>query len=426
MEDVIIVGAGAAGVACAHALSQKSVRFRLLEAQDRVGGRVLSQKDTQSLSPIELGAEFIHGAPKEMLQLLAQFQVPFYDVRDQHLIFNNGKLNERENYWIVFDQIFKKIKTKSRDCTIESFLNSIRSVQQKDRDLFTAYVQGFHAADLNLMGIRALEETSQQKDDSLNGSGLFRPLIAYDLLLTRILESVVPKDRMSFNSLVKKITWQKNKVELAVETGPDRHLQTLSCRKLILTLPIGVLKNSQLEWAPFPDLLNKSLEAIHMGHVQKITFRFRERFWEKLSDKPAAFFHMDPKYDFPTWWTMQPLRTPDLVAWQGGPRAAAMSELKDQERIVLALQTLSRLTRRSLSQLNSEVESIHTHNWSKDPFSQGAYSYVGVNGLGKVKNLSKSIQETIYFAGEGFAPGSGRGTVHGAFKSGIRAAQEVC
>jgi len=151
-----------------------------------------------------------------------------------------------------------------------------------------------------------------------------------------------------------------------------------------------------------------------------MTFRFRNRFWENLSsEKPVSFLHAGPEHFFPTWWSAMPLRSNDLVAWQGGPVAMAMASWKQEKKIQAAFQTLSELSGRSISFLEANCLSCHAHDWSADPFSLGAYSYIKKEGLASARQILKPAQDTIYFAGEGTCFDSTRGTVEGALNSGV-------
>jgi monoamine oxidase len=132
------------------------------------------------------------------------------------------------------------------------------------------------------------------------------------------------------------------------------------------------------------------------------------------------------KHYFPTWWTMCPLRTPLLTAWQGGPKAQELADWPLEKRVEEALKTLAHLSRKSVKWLRQELKGVHTHNWSSDPNSFGAYSYVRKDGVRPAKFLNQPVENTLYFAGEGFCSTEpARGTVHGALESGFKAADKI-
>jgi monoamine oxidase len=102
-----------------------------------------------------------------------------------------------------------------------------------------------------------------------------------------------------------------------------------------------------------------------------------------------------------------------------------MSSWKESEKLMVALETLSSLTQKPLRFLQNELEACYHHDWSQDPFSKGAYSYIRYNGVQKSRQLCKAFDGKIYFAGEATAPGAARGTIHGAWNSGLRAAHQI-
>jgi monoamine oxidase len=97
----------------------------------------------------------------------------------------------------------------------------------------------------------------------------------------------------------------------------------------------------------------------------------------------------------------------------------------ESEAVDKALTTLSVLTRQKRMKLEDLCEDYAFHDWQGDPFSRGAYSYVGVGGDGAPAVLARPVQNTLFFAGEATAPEGRNGTVDGALTSGYRAAEEI-
>jgi monoamine oxidase len=102
-----------------------------------------------------------------------------------------------------------------------------------------------------------------------------------------------------------------------------------------------------------------------------------------------------------------------------------MSHWSDERRIAAALETLAYITGIKTRTLEKEFVAQHFHDWSNDPYARGAYSYIPCGGFRKWKRLCTPFDETLFFAGEATAPGPERGTVHGALRSGERAAKQV-
>ncbi len=127
------------------------------------------------------------------------------------------------------------------------------------------------------------------------------------------------KSQLLLNSQLKKVFIHKGSIELEVLNLKSKRTRQFKSSLVVLTMPLGVLQKSILFEPPLP-MLEKILSTLHMGHVQRITFEFKERFWEKLSDKPIGFLHSNKDHYFPAWWTQMPRRTPYLTAWQGAPK----------------------------------------------------------------------------------------------------------
>lgn len=422
--DVLILGAGAAGLACARDLYQKSPNsnMTILEARSQPGGRIRTLYSPHNV-PMELGAEFMHGASPEILHLAEKFALPFYDVCDHHLFLKNGRLKKIPKFFEQLDKLMPA-KDSARDKTIELYLHR-KKLSATWRDLFRTFVEGFHGADLDIMGIRGLASAMETEESDLNGCEIFRFTGGYDLLIKGLTESLDPTS-FRFCTQVEAIDWSKGRVHVQCRSMKTGKKVSYEARKLVVTLPIGVLKDSSIQWDPLPEAMSLALSGLEMGHVQRLVFQFRERFWENISkSEPVTFLHGGPHFYFPTWWTCAPLRTPRLVAWQGGPKAFEMRDWNKEKIKYVALKTLAQLSGRSRPFLEKKLVGVYSHNWSQDPFSLGAYSYVREGGFEGARILSKPVERTLYFAGEGTCLGSSRGTVHGAIRSGKRVAAAI-
>jgi monoamine oxidase len=167
-----------------------------------------------------------------------------------------------------------------------------------------------------------------------------------------------------------------------------------------------------------------ALSLIATGPVTRLVMLFRETFWHNGKLANMSFLQgSDP--DVPVWWTLSPVRAPMLVAWAGGKRGAALALLSPEERLDRALSSAVRhfgIPRRKLASL---LVDAWTHNWEDDPFARGAYSYPLVGGSKAGAMLAKPVRSTLYFAGEATVDEANSGTVHGAIRSGHRAAAQV-
>jgi monoamine oxidase len=162
-----------------------------------------------------------------------------------------------------------------------------------------------------------------------------------------------------------------------------------------------------------------------MGPVVKLVLCFSRPFWAEIDDgkhRDVAFFH-EQGAPFPTFWTTLPVRAPVLIAWSGGPKAAKLLAQNTDEVLRSALASVAEIfgKRRDYRKM---LEAVYWHDWQSDPYSSGAYSYVGVGGGRVKKQLAKSVEQTLFFAGEAL-DAEESSSVGGALSTGQRAAREV-
>jgi len=184
---------------------------------------------------------------------------------------------------------------------------------------------------------------------------------------------------------------------------------------------------SGLEFEPeLPESKRKAVAKIEMGDAVRVLLKFRSPFWERIRNgryRDAGFFRF-PGQPFPTYWTELPVRSDLLVAWVGGPKATALSGASPSEVIDRALSGLDALFGEP-ALVRAEFERGFTHDWSRDPFARGAYSYVAVGGGDARLSLAAPVDDTLFFAGEATAHDGQGGTVNGALETGERAAREA-
>src|SRR5215475_7630733 len=130
--QVAIIGAGAAGLAAASKLGESGFSVLLLEARDRIGGRILSRREPGCAAPIELGAEFIHGMPPEIWRPLEDFGAGIVEVEGQNWCVSNGELGPCKFFSRV-DSILEKMHDSLPDESFLDFLNRRFPNPQRDQ-----------------------------------------------------------------------------------------------------------------------------------------------------------------------------------------------------------------------------------------------------------------------------------------------------
>jgi monoamine oxidase len=422
--DVVVVGAGAAGLAAADALQEAGFGVVVLEARDRIGGRILTHRDARVPVPIELGAEFVHGDAPETTRLLREAGRVVLDLSGQSWERRGSRLQTAGEYWRQVDRVLSLARAEGEDLSLADWLAKKpggRSLA-RGRTLARRFVQGFHAADPARVSLRSLAGQGEAPTESARSAG--RVADGYDRLI-QWLERRLQDLRLS--SPVAGISWEKGGAELEIRPeGAEPY--RIAARAVVVTAPLGVLQAGSLRFHPeLPPGTRRALGLLAMGSVVHMAFWFREAPWTLVDDRDLSrlrFLHTGDDA-INVWWTAYPARVPLAVAWSGGPPAAALlargaGAVADHALGVLA-DTLG-LTRR---RVESRVEAFWTHDWSADPWSRGAYSYPLVGGAGAARNLARPIAGTLFLAGEATDAEGRNGTVEGAVGSGLRAAGQV-
>lgn len=422
--DVVIIGAGASGLAAAHELSRSDMRVAVLEARSRIGGRIYTHRPLSLSAPVELGAEFIHGKPEITWRMVDQFHLRSCDVPDTHWTGNKPSV-EQEEYWKRLDRILSRMRTGGKDRSVDQFLKEDCPDGSSDEsaDLVCSFIQSFHAADPVKISEQGLAVTIQGSRRTKENKAS-RLTDGYDTLIRALHKSAKPN--LFMETVVTEIEWEPGIVRI---TAREKGIPlVLEAHHAIVTLPLGVLKAAPgtAGYVRFnPPLRDKQAAGrfLEMGPVCKIILEFSERFWEKSADR-VTFFH-SPKDAFPVFWTSLPAISPLVVAWTGGPPAIDTANHGLQDMIGAALSGFGKffgVRREELSQL---LVKVHYHDWQNDPFSLGAYSYVTVGGKGAQERLAQPVCDTLFFAGEATDYESQNGTVAGALATGIRAARQI-
>ena len=441
-DSILVVGAGAAGLAAARELTRAGREVVVLEARDRIGGRVFTHRAHSSDVPIELGAEFVHGRAPELWKIATAANLQLYEVSEKHWYFAKGKVSKAGEFWRTIERLTRDMKSSARDQSLKDFLDRLPDDEDSHRakTMLVRYVEGFHAANIERVGIRGLVKASEAADE-IDGDRAFRLVDGYDSLMKAMQAEAESRGaQFHLNTLVKAVRWAGDRIEVSGKQNGEPIEFVAS--HVIVTLPISLLKNNAIRFTPeLPADKRRAIENLPMGNVLKINMLFHERFWEtvKLWDEEArvvdfhdaAFFHC-PKAPLPTWWTQLPIRAPLLVGWTGGPNTERIMEAADGRRqaagkdhlLEQALDSLTTIFSVSRKEIEAQLEKFHIHNWRDDPFTGGAYAYVAVNGLDDQRILAQPVGAKLFFAGEATSIGH-IGTVHGAIQSGQRAAREI-
>jgi monoamine oxidase len=429
--DVLIIGAGAAGLAAAAELSRSKLSVLVLEARDRVGGRCWSRHEPGVPVPVELGAEFIHGRPAATFSLLRKARISAVRRAGGRWFVRDGSLQPRDRA-AVFESIQRAMQQAGaprRDVSFATYVDRDLKSRLSDEARFFALrmAEGYDAADTARVSAQSI--VAEWTGEGTANDASFRAAGGYSALLGWLAAGLGERVRLRLHSPVHAVRWRRGSVEVEGEFLGQPIRERAS--RAIVTLPLGVLKVPP--HAPgavrfSPPLVEKQRALGHLasGPVLRVALRFRTRFWEQIDRgryRDAGFLQA-PDAPFPTFWTALPMRAPLLVAWAGGARAQRMAGEAAPAVARRAVASVGALFGNRVD-VESRLVATYFHDWQRDPFARGAYAYVKVGGSGAREALAAPLEQTLYFAGEATDFAGEAGTVAGALQSGTRAARAL-
>jgi monoamine oxidase len=412
-KRVVIIGAGAAGLAAAGELSKAGVQPLILEARARCGGRIHTLRQLDQ-APIELGAEFIHGKPPAVEQLAREHHLAKREASDKHWRIDRGKFHSLGNLWEQLSEVFEEIPEKGPDKSYCEFLKGVEAGSQP-RALATDFVEGFHAADPHRISLQSIS-ISDEASEEIDGTKQFRFVAGYwELIRAMEAKVLAGGGQILFDHAASRIDWKPKHVVVHAKNESDVH--RFEAEALIVTLPLGVLQSGAVQFDPPLTEKEAAICALAMGNVVRLNLQLRAGLWP---DDNEGFIHLASDH-FPTWWKHRDV----VTAWAGGPKADQLAKGSSVEVIDVAIKSLADMFGVKHEEARGFIVSAQFHDWRNDPFARGAYSYVPVGALEAQKAIARPVKRTLFFAGEATAREGLQGTVHGAVESGIRAAREV-
>jgi monoamine oxidase len=431
-EHVVVIGAGVAGLMAARRLSEAGLTVTVLEARDRVGGRIATRH--RGDTPIELGAEFVHGRHPALWRILKEAGLRTAETPGGFHLVEQGRWLDEDRPWDALDRLLTQAGEQDR--SVADLIAAHRAagdVDPRALDLLTTYVEGFHAAPLDRASLQAFlrEEAAA---DAIQGGRNFRILDGYDALPRHLADQLAQQGAsLLLDTEVTAITWRPGEVRITARQGHSTRAKplTLTARAAVVTVPLAVLaqprhKLGAIRFDPaLPDAVQTAIHSLATGPVIKLLLQFRERFWAESPTGPDFGFLHIRGAAIPTWWSLAPLPAPILVGWAAGPAAERLASADQEALLQAGLHGLADAFGRTPADLQALLEHHERTHWQEDPWARGAYSYVPVGQGGALDVLSQPIADTLFLAGEAIHEHGHAGTVHGALASGERAAAKL-
>ncbi|HXJ22335.1 MAG TPA: NAD(P)/FAD-dependent oxidoreductase [Polyangia bacterium] len=419
MKDVLVIGAGVAGITAARELERRGLSVTVVEARDRTGGRVHTVRDFCE-HPVEGGAEFVHTAGAETWPEIraARLAVRRCEVARRGMFNLGGRTRWlpwallHPGVWSAFPVLRHLARSGPLDMSARDFIerHRYRGRARMLAEMVFAHLPGV-ADEIGVLGL--LEDRILQ----MHTGSFHRITEGYDRLVDHIADGL--DVRLGFP--ITTVRWGSDGVTMTAADG-----RALSGRAAITTLPVGVLASDAVEFVPsLPKDKRQSLGELVMGPVLKLLLHFSEPFW------PAWLANLGCGTGPVTvYWPAihdrgKGGRRPPalLTAYCTGPRAAYLSRLHQPEAVAVVLADLARL----FPKVNPERLLLGSRriDWTTDPFARGGYTFTRPGGRGARARLAAAETGALFWAGSATTTSTIADTVQAAYVSGMRAAGEV-
>ncbi len=283
-RDVIVLGAGIAGLTAARQLAAAGLRVHVIEARNRVGGRILTRRVGEEV--VELGAEFIHGKPPILWKLVEEARLETCELGGRHFCWEHDQLQECGDEFGADFQWLEALKNWDRaDCSFAEYLD-IMHVPEATRKRLIGFVEGFNAADHRVIGVAALAK-QQAIEDATEGDRMFHVRGGYAQVPEYLAQRIREADgTFSMETRAIEIRWKQGSVEVdCLRDGKGQ--KRIHAPTVVIALPLGVLQSGALKISPSPERAMRLVSQIRVGHAHRTNLVFRSRFWADSSAQNA-------------------------------------------------------------------------------------------------------------------------------------------
>jgi monoamine oxidase len=409
--DVIVIGAGISGLAAARYLSRLDYSVVVLEASDKIGGRI--KTDWTLDAPFEVGAGWIHGPDKNPIsEIVTEIGAPTFRTDDENFqVFSkSGELQSRNKIiqgYKELRRLYKRIDDRfDRDQSLEEAIAHTSDRGLKDPMIHwmaSAYTEFSTGAPLDDLSAFYFDE-----DDEFWGE---------DVILTDGYDQV---PRFVADGLDIRLNTAVETVEYEEGDGASVYTSrgVFECDFVICTVPLGVLKREAISFdPPLPKSYRSSISNIGFGNVTKLALKFEEAFWPIEIQYFGLMTETKGRWNyFLNYRTFS--KENILLGLSVGDYPEVAEQMSDTDMIADCMYAVRKMFGKDAPEPTGHL----TTRWSQDPWTFGAYSYVRVGNKPEDFNrLAKPVASTLLFAGE-HTDFAYHGTTHGAYLSGIRAA----
>ncbi|MEH6631334.1 MAG: NAD(P)/FAD-dependent oxidoreductase [Halopseudomonas aestusnigri] len=418
--DVIVVGAGIAGVASARKLMMHGVSVLVLEARDRIGGRAYTESDTFGV-PYDHGCAWLHSADVNPLSTLIK-DTPGFDIFDHGALetqfYCSGRKASPEDYASAEkseDALYDDLWAYDAEAGGDISIHDLRP-PKNEWDLLAQLRKGEFEAGQKTQDLSVIDYQTQHESGTEwlvpqgLAAGIFKAL------------GEVP---VKLNTPVNKINWGGKAVIIETDQG------NISCKAVVITVPTEIIADETLKFEPcLPADKVEAFSQLPMGVLDKITLQFKDEFNSLLSDLHTTTAYIRDQSDQGDvgsgMWRdhlIRPFGQALDTMFVGGQFARDLTAEKDADRLAfdLALNSLSDV-------FGADVKKLfvggHFTKWHADPWARGGYAYSNIGHNHKRETARLPVEGRLFFAGEALH-GKWASMAPGAYLTGRQAAEEV-
>lgn len=417
-EKIIIIGAGISGLAAGKKLQESGYEVVILEARNRVGGRIWTDRSTGKA--LDLGASWIHGITGNPITELAnKIDAPLtdlFDYDDTSTFDADGKEDpltsaQEEIFTDVFAQFAESVTAGNTNASVQDVVDE--AVRQGALNDF-----GTRALNSLINTIKEHEYAGGASELSQIGTEEGADTAGGDVLFPDGFDAITNFLAIGLNiqteTIVQSVTYDVNGVTVGTNKG------THNGDRVIVTVPLGVLKSGDIVFnPPLPSDKLNAISSLGSGVLNKVWLEFPSVFWENTA--VHNFFSM-PKGHFNEWvnWHKATGNT-YLLGFNAAEYGLETESMSDEDIVAEAMTVLRTMWGTDIPEPTNQVIT----RWNSDPFARGAYSFIKVGStIADRATLAKSVSDRVFFAGEA-TDTDNAATTNGAYNSGLREAQKI-
>lgn len=409
--DVVVIGAGSAGLSATAELMRRGISVSCIEGMNRIGGRCYTDMSTFGV-PADLGAHWLHGHEQNEIALFGKKhkdKFKIYKEPDRSVVYDGRKKVDENKLWKIYKKIEKFRIANSSD---EPFMDLLPEKIKKN-DWFDTAHKASMARDFGEFS--SYDDNNNFYDPGWDSGNAFCRE-GYGALLAYYRKDIPVK----LNTIVNEIKWGGQGVQVVTNKG------TINAKACIVTVSAGVLKAEKIKFTPALPLRNQeALESVSMTVSNRVLMQLNKKFLGKFKSDTNFYIKCDSNG----------AKSPETIAYgllkMSGTNVCLFGisgqfskDLENEGSKAMIDFVLNKLNSTFGSKFYEKyfIKAIAT-GWANNPFTLGGYSG-GVPGKSKKRNDIKfPVGERIFFAGE--ATARAFSTVHGASRSGVRAATDV-